>query len=195
MRARSAPRPGRRSVTLVGGPDLAHAGAEVKRLADLYREATVLASGAATAGRVLAALDGSWLAHVAAHGRFRADNPLFSSLQLDDGQLTVYEIEGMNRAPHYLVLSACESGRAAPAGADELLGLASSLMPMGTAGIVAAVVPVSDWTTVPVMRSLHGRVAGGAAFPEALRMARADAAGTGDPLAVATACSFVALGT
>ena len=163
-------------------------------LAELYPQATVLANGTATARRVLAALDDSWLAHVVAHGTFRADNPLFSSLQLDDGPLTVYDIEGMNRAPHRLVLSACESGRAAPAGADELLGLASSLMPMGTVGIVAAVVPVSDRVTPSVMRSLHGRVADGAGFPDALRLARADATDTGDPVALATACSFIALG-
>lgn len=194
LRARSAPEPGHRAVTLVGGPDLAGAEAEVMRLAELYPQATVLAKSTATARRVLAALDDSWLAHVAAHGTFRADNPLFSSLQLNDGPLTVYDIEGMNRAPYRLVLSACESGRAAPAGADELLGLASSLMPMGTVGIVAAVVPVSDRVTPSVMRSLHGRVADGASFPGALRLARADAAKTGDPLALATACSFIALG-
>jgi tetratricopeptide (TPR) repeat protein len=194
LRARSVPEPGHHGVTLVGGPDLADAEAETMRLAELYPQATVLANGVATARRVLAALDGSWLAHVAAHGTFRADNPLFSSLQLDDGPLTVYDIEGMSRAPYRLVLSACESGRAAPTGADELLGLASSLMPMGTAGIVAAVVPVSDRVTPSVMRSLHGRVAEGARFPDALRLARADATETGDPLVLATACSFVALG-
>ena len=126
------------------------------RLAELYPQATVLANSTATARRVLAALDDSWLAHVAAHGTFRADNPFFSSLQLDDGPLTVYDIEGMNRAPYRLVLSACESGRAAPAGADELLGLASSLMPMGTAGIVAAVVPVSDRITPSVIDPCTG---------------------------------------
>jgi tetratricopeptide (TPR) repeat protein len=194
VRARSAPEPGHRAVTLIGGPDLANAGAEVMRLTELYPQATVLADGTATARRVLAALDGSWLAHVIAHGTFRADNPLFSSLELDDGPLTVYDIEGMNRAPHRLVLSACESGRAAPAGADELLGLASSLMPMGTVGIVASVVPVSDLVTPSVMRSLHRRVACGAGFPDALRLARADATDAGDPVALATACSFVALG-
>jgi tetratricopeptide (TPR) repeat protein len=194
MRVRSAPKPPHRAVTLVGGPDLADAKAEVSSLADLYPQATVLTNGMATVGRVLAALDDSWLAHVAAHGTFRADNPLFSSLQLDDGPLTVYDLEGMNRAPHRLVLSACESGRAAPIGSDELLGLASSLIPMGTVGIVAAVVPVSDQVTVSVMRSLHGRLAEGAGFPEALRLARADAAETGDPIVLATACSFVALG-
>ena len=154
----------------------------------------MLADGTATAGRVLTALDDAWLAHVVAHGTFRADNPLFSSLQLDDGPLTVYDIEGMNRAPHRLVLSACDAGRAAPAGADELLGLASSLLPRGTVGIVAAVVPVSDQVTPSVMESLHRLVARGAGFPEALQRARADAAGTGDPVALATACSFVALG-
>jgi CHAT domain-containing protein len=89
------------------------------------------------------------------------------------------------------VLSACESARGAPAGADELLGLASSLMPMGTAGIVAAVVPVSDQATPAVMADLHDAVASGAGFPGALVQARAAADG---PLALATACSFTALG-
>jgi tetratricopeptide (TPR) repeat protein len=194
LRASSAPEPGHRAVTLVGGPGLADAEAEVTRLAELYPQATVLANGTATAGRVLAALDDSWLAHVVAHGTFRADNPLFSSLQLDDGPLTVYDIEGINRAPHRLVLSACEVGRAAPAGADELLGLASSLMPMGTVGIVAANVAVNDQVTPSVMESLHRCVADGGGFPDGLRLARADAAETGDPVALATACSFVALG-
>ena len=194
LRARSAPGPDHRAVTLVGGPGLAEAEAEITRLAELYPQATVLAGGTATARRVLAALDHSWLAHIAAHGTFRADNPLFSSLQLDDGPLTVYDIEGIDRAPHRLVLSACEVGRAAPAGADELLGLASSLMPMGTVGIVAAIVAVNDQVTASIMGSLHGCVADGAGFPDALRLARARAAESGDPVVLATACSFIALG-
>jgi tetratricopeptide (TPR) repeat protein len=194
LRARSVPEPDQRAVTLICGPDLAAAEAEVADLAKLYPEATILANGTATAGRVLAALDKSWLAHIVAHGVFRADNPLFSSLQLDDGPLTVYDIEGMNRAPHRLVLACCEAGRAAPAGADELLGLASSLMPMGTVSIIAAVVPVNDQVTASVMASLHGFVADGAGFGEALRLTRADAAETGDSVALATALSFVALG-
>jgi tetratricopeptide (TPR) repeat protein len=194
LRARSAPRPGQRAVVLVGGPGLPAVRPEIKQLADLYPQANVLADGIATAGNVLAALDGSWLAHVAAHGTFRADNPLFSSLHLDDGPLTVYDIEGIARAPYRLVLSACESGRAAPAGADELLGLASSLMPMGTAGILAAVVPVNDQVTPLIMASLHRSVVAGAGFPDALRAARADAALGGDPLTLATAYSFIALG-
>lgn len=194
LRAISTPEPASRAVTLVGGPGLDAAEAELALLAERYPEATVLANGTATAGRVLTALDDSWLAHVAAHGTFRADNPLFSSLQLDDGPLTVYDLEGLSRAPHRLVLSGCESGRAAPAGADELLGLASSMMPMGTVGIVAAVVPVNDRITPGIMDSLHERVARGAGLPDALRLARLAAAATADPVILATACSFLALG-
>jgi tetratricopeptide (TPR) repeat protein len=194
LRAQAAAVPGHREVVLVGGPDLAAASGEIKELAELYPQARVLAEGTATAANVLAALDGSWLAHVAAHATFRADNPLFSCVRLDDGPLTVYDIEGIARAPRFLVLSGCESGRAAPAGADELLGLATSLMPMGTAGIVAAVVPVNDQVTVSVMAALHRSVAAGMRFPGALAAVRAGAALAGDPLVLATACSFIALG-
>ena len=42
---------------------------------------------------MLTALDGAWLAHIAAHGIFRADSPLFSSLRMHDGPLTVYDFE------------------------------------------------------------------------------------------------------
>ena len=141
---------------------------------------------------MLGALDGAWLAHIAAHGTFRADNPLFSSIQLDDGPLTVHDFERLGRAPHRMILSSCDSGIAAPVGADELLGLVSSLVPLGAAGIVASVVPVNDPAAVPLMLALHAALRGGATLPEALLAARADAAS--DPQAAATAHSFLALG-
>ena len=100
-------------------------------LAAEYAHATVLGSGTATAGAVLAALDGAGLAHIAAHGTFRADSPLFSSLRMDDGPLTVHDLERLRRAPYRVILPSCDSGVLAPAGADELLGLAHTLAPRG----------------------------------------------------------------
>jgi tetratricopeptide (TPR) repeat protein len=185
------PPPGR-DVTLVVGPGLATDGAEVRQLTSRYADATLLGHGRATADAVLAALDGVWLAHVAAHGRFRADNPLFSSLQLDDGPLTVHDLERLRRAPHQLVLSSCDSGVAAPVGADELLGLVSALVPLGATGIVASIVPVNDAAVVPIMMSLHEALGRGQPLPEALLSARQAAAG--DPLVASTAHAFVALG-
>ena len=183
-------------VVLIRGPDLASQGAEVPQLAADYAgavEPVVLGDGTATAARVLDAIDGAWLVHIAAHGSFRADSPLFSALRLDDGPLTVYDLERLRRGPRQLVLSSCDSGVVAPAGADEVLGLASSLIPLGTAAIVASVVPVNDTAVVPLMIALHGELRGGASLAEALRRARV--ASEVDPVTAATGSSFICLGS
>jgi tetratricopeptide (TPR) repeat protein len=181
-----------REVVLVRGPGLGTWGGEVPALAAEYGNATVLESGSATAARVLEAVDGAPLVHVAAHGTFRADSPLFSSLRMDDGPLTVHDFERLRCAPYRLVLPACDSGLLAPAGADELLGLASSLMPLGTVGIVASVVRVNDKAVAELMLALHRRLRSGTTLAESLRDARASAGD--DPVQVATGWSFIALG-
>jgi hypothetical protein len=192
MRAARREPPRRRDVTLVVGPGLQTGGAEVPLLAQRYPGATMLGNGTATADRVLAALDGVWLAHIASHGTFRADNPLFSALQLDDGPLIVHDLERLRRAPYRIVLSSCDSGASAPVGADELLGLVSSLEPMGAAGIAASVVPVNDAAVVPLMLALHDALLTGASLAEALLTARTETGS--DPVSVATGLSFITLG-
>ncbi len=192
MRARSAPLPERRGVTLARGPGLASDGAEVPAVAELYDDVTVLEGAEATAEKVLYELDGAWLAHIAAHGVFRTDSPLFSSLRMHDGPLTVYDFEQLKRAPYRLILSSCDSGVLAPAGADELLGLVSSLLPLGTAGIIAAPLPLNDRAVVPVMVSLHRQLRAGRTLAEAMRDVRREV--SGDPVQRATAASLVALG-
>ncbi|MET9273674.1 CHAT domain-containing protein [Kribbella sp. NPDC003557] len=192
LRARNAVAPLTERVVLVGGPHLSTGAEEVQRLAELYPGAVVLAHGKATADVVLEAIDGASLVHVAAHGTFRADSPLFSALELDDGPLTVYDLERLERAPHRVVLSSCSSALGGPSGADELLGLVSALIALGSAGVVASVVPVSDRATVPLMLGLHGRLRAGDGLAEALAWNRTSARDR-DSLR-ATAQSFIALG-
>jgi hypothetical protein len=192
MRAHAAPVPDRHQVTLVRGPGLMTEGAEVPLVAQLYDDVTVLADSSATADKVLSALDGAWLAHIAAHGTFRSDSPLFSSLRMNDGPLTVYDFEQLGRAPYRLVLSSCDSGVQASTGANELLGLVSSLLPLGTAGIIAAVVPLNDNAAVPVMVHLHRYLQTGQTLAESLYRVRHGL--FGDPIQQATAVSLVTLG-
>ncbi|HYB88870.1 MAG TPA: CHAT domain-containing protein, partial [Streptosporangiaceae bacterium] len=193
LRARRAASPARPRVVLVGGPGLSTGDAEIRRLAAQYPDAVVLTDGGAVAERVMAAMDGAWLVHVAAHGTFRADSPLFSAIELDDGPLTVYDLERLGRAPHRVVLSSCSSALGATVGADELLGLVSALISLGSAGVVASVVPVNDPATVPLMLALHEHLRGGSGVADALALAR-QAVGAGS-VAHATAHSFIALGT
>jgi tetratricopeptide (TPR) repeat protein len=192
MRMRTARPPGRRHVTLTRGPGLTTDGAEVPVVAQLYDDVTVLSEGDATAAQVLNSLDGAWLAHIAAHGTFRTDSPLFSSLRMHDGPLTVYDFEQLRRAPYRLVLSSCDSGVLAPAGADELLGLASSLLPLGTAGIIASIVPLNDYAVVPIMLNVHRHLRAGQTLAESMHSVRYGL--NGDPIQRATAVSLLALG-
>ena len=193
LRARRTRRPEEDRVVLVGGPRLVTGDAEVRHLVRRYPDAIVLADGDATADRVMAAMDGAWLVHMAAHGTFRGDSPLFSAIELDDGPLTVYDLERLKQAPYRVVLSSCSSAIGVAVGADELLGLVSALISLGSAGVVASVVPVNDPATVPLMTALHDHLRAGSDLAGALTLARH--AVSDDPVAQATAFSFIALGT
>jgi tetratricopeptide (TPR) repeat protein len=186
----SEPADGRR-VMLVG-PGLGSGGAEVPAVAAADPRAEVLDGAAATVSASLAALDGAALAHVAAHGHFREDSPLFSSLTLADGPLLVHDLQGLRRPPHRVVLSACESGVMQPVGDQELLGLAAALLSMGTAGVVSSLAEVDDAATVDVMVALHARLRQGGGLGDAMLAAREAAAG--DAVLAATAASFTVLG-
>jgi tetratricopeptide (TPR) repeat protein len=192
LRARRRRAPRGRRVVIVVGPGLRGTRNEAARIAEAYPKSVVLADGQATAARVLAAVDGALTAHIAAHGVFRADNPLFSSLRLDDGRLTVYDLGRLRRAPHQLILSSCESGVAAPVAGDELLGMISVLVPLGTTSLLASTVPVNDASAAPLMADFHAALGSGGAFADALLHARTRA--DGEPVALATALAFIALG-
>ncbi len=194
LRARATPRPAtsRRRTLLVSGPGLATGGAEVPLLAASHPDATLLAGKDATLEQVLHQLDGADLVHLAAHGHFRADSPLFSALDLADGPLTVHDLERVRRAPYRVVLSACESGVLAPVGAEELLGLAAALFSLGTAGLVSSVAEVNDAATADLMVELHAALASGADPATALHRVRQQTAG--DAVAAGTAAAFLALG-
>lgn len=177
----------------VAGPGLPHAAAEVAALARRYPDSCRFTGRNAKVDAVTCALDGAELAHLAAHGVFRADNPLFSALQLMDGPLTVYDLERLSRPPRHVVLSACESGLPAVHPGDELLGLAAALLAMGAKSLVATVVPVPDDASRPLMLSLHRHLRGGAAPATALAQAQTEFAGAG-PAARAAATGFLCLG-
>src|SRR5262249_26447156 len=131
-------------VVLVSGPDLPHGATEIDELGMLYPAARRLPGAAATASAVAAALDGAGLAHIAAHGHFRSDQPLLSELRLADGPLTVYDLENLTEAPGTIVLASCDAGLSEVLPGDELMGLAACLLAQGTVSLIAPLLPVPD---------------------------------------------------
>jgi CHAT domain-containing protein len=180
-------------VVIAAAPDVPEAALETESLAKLYPAAQRLTGAEATAAAVLAALNHAALAHLVAHGSFRADNPLFSSLRMADGPVTVYEFEALERAPSTLVLSACESGLSGVRPGDELIGLAAALFALGTDVLIASVVPVPHETTRPLMLSFHERLAAGVDAARALAEAQVEVASTGGA-GLAAAAGFLCLG-
>jgi CHAT domain-containing protein len=138
-------------------------------------------------------MSGAALAHMAAHGRLSADNPLFSCLTLADGPLVVHDLEHVASLPHTVVLAACDSGRNAVLAGDELLGLGGAFLAGGTAQLVASVVPVPDRETGELMTALHRELATGAVLATALRTVQRRLADE-SPAAFAAAAGFVCLG-
>ena len=129
--------------------------------AEHYPDSTTLVGDAATVAATLEAFDGAALAHVAAHGSFRADNPLFSSLRLADGPLTVYDLEGIGHAPRTVVLAACDTAKHTARPGDDLLGLAAAFLSLGTRTLVAPLVSLPDDESAALMVELHARLRAG----------------------------------
>ena len=68
----------------------------------------------------------------------------------------------------------------------------ASLLPLGTAGIIAAIVPLNDEATVPAMLALHRHLRVGQTLAESLHLLQREQAG--DAVTSATAASLLALG-
>ncbi len=181
------------TIVLVAGPDLPGAFAEVEALARIHPTAIRLMPPTSTADVVAGALNGADLAHLACHGTLRADNPMFSSLLLSDGPLTLQELYARGLAPHRLILAACRSGSQASYAGDEVLGFVTALLARGTAGVLASTAEIPDVAAVGLMTAVHRRLIRGATLARALHEARASH-DTRDPGGYVNWCTFNAHG-
>lgn len=180
---------------LLHGPRLAHARAELDALAGVVVDPHAVVGEDATVAAARQTLPDAAIAHLACHGVFRADNPQFSSLELADGPMFVYDLESLPRVPELIVLSACQTGRSAVHAGDELLGVTASLLALGARHVVAALADVPDDLAAVLMVAFHDGVAAGASPAAALARARgALLALHDDPAARLTAAAFACIG-
>jgi tetratricopeptide (TPR) repeat protein len=176
----------------IAGPRLESGGSEVVALARSQPGSVVLREGSATVENCLRALDGAAVAHIAAHGHFRSDSPMFSTLEVDDGPLIVHDLERLGHTPRRMVLSACESGVIAPVGAGELLGFTVAMLSSGTVGLVSSVAVVNDDAAAELMLEVHRWLAEVDDLSEV--MLRTRRAVRGIPMLETTAAAFLPLG-
>lgn len=170
----SQPAPQRQQALLVGVPDTfaPRVQAEVETLAPLFPHAHTLLSENATFAALREHAPNADILHLACHGQFRPDNPLFSAVRLGDGWLNVYDTYRLRLNGGLVTLSACETGVNAVAPGDELLGLARGLFSAGALSLVVSLWTVDDEATADFMTTFYRDLLAGSSPATALRRAQ-----------------------
>jgi CHAT domain-containing protein/tetratricopeptide (TPR) repeat protein len=109
------------------------------------------------------------LIHIAAHARFRHDDPMESGVRLGDGWLTIPRIAQLRLRPDLIVLAGCATGRVSVTEGGEVFGLVRGFLQAGAASILTSLWPVPDTETTEFMHAFHRRLADGEAPAAALR--------------------------
>jgi CHAT domain-containing protein/tetratricopeptide (TPR) repeat protein len=145
---------------------------EITALAPLFPEAVALLDERATLAALQEFAPGVDILHMACHGQFRPDNPLFSSLGLGDGWLTVRDTYNLDLRCSLVALSACETGVNEVAPGDELIGLARGFFSAGAPSLLLSLWMVDDDATAELMASFYKLLLAGQAPAAALRTAQ-----------------------
>ncbi|QIN84837.1 CHAT domain-containing protein [Rubrobacter tropicus] len=156
----------------VEDPSIPSAAAEARTVAGHLPGAKVRVGGDATIGSLRGDASESGALHLACHGLFRSDNPMFSALKLHDGWLTAADAMSLNLPDALVTLSACESGRGEVIGGDEILGLTRAFLGAGAATLVVSLWLAQDEATAELMGEFYARLRDGAGPAQALRDAQ-----------------------
>ena len=96
--------------------------------------------------------------HIATHGYFRQDNPMFSSISLGNSQLSLFDLYHLNLPSELVTLSGCGTGLNVVVGGDEQMGLKRGLLYAGAQGLLLTLWDVHDQSTAEFMKLFYGRL-------------------------------------
>ncbi len=131
--------------------------AEVESVAAILPETELFLGDQATTEVLKRKGSQSALLHIATHGTYRQDNPMFSGIRLGDGYLNLYDLYQMRLAVRHVTLSGCATGMNFVAAGDELLGLQRGLFCAGAASLLLSLWDVHDQSTAELMQAFYRR--------------------------------------
>jgi CHAT domain-containing protein len=161
-------------------PRLRFARKEVEAIASLFSTKALIGKDA-TESAVWSEAPNAEIVHIAAHGEYDPNNPLFSKLYLakddqKDGRLEVHDIYELDlrEFTNLVVLSACETNLGELSQGDEVIGLNRALIYAGTPTVIASLWRVDDEATSVLMQQFYTHLQEGMGKAEALRQAQID---------------------
>lgn len=133
---------------------------------------TLLCEAQAALGALRALAGECAVLHLAAHARFRPDEPLLSALRLYDGQLSTLDVFELDLRCSLATLSACETALGVAGAGDELMGLSRAFLYAGAPSLLLSLWKVEDRSTAALMGSFYRTLRAGATKAAALRRAQ-----------------------
>ncbi|HEV3486207.1 MAG TPA: CHAT domain-containing protein, partial [Vicinamibacterales bacterium] len=160
---RTKPRSGAGAALVMGLPDeqTPFIVDEVAAISGVLPNAQVFMGEDATIERLQTQATDSRYVHIATHGQFRADNPMFSSIRLGDGPIGAYDLYQLRMSAELVTLSGCSTGRSVVAGGDEVLGLVRGLLYAGARAVLLTLWDTHDRTAAQFMKTFYGQLAAG----------------------------------
>jgi CHAT domain-containing protein len=128
---------------------------EVQTIATLLSGSELLVGPHATAGLLRERGPKTGLLHIATHGTYRQDNPMFSGINMGDGYLNLYDLYQMRLGAKLVTLSGCATGMNFVSDGDELLGLQRGLFCAGASSLLLSLWDVHDESTAQLMQEFY----------------------------------------
>ncbi|MDJ0754372.1 MAG: CHAT domain-containing protein [Ardenticatenaceae bacterium] len=149
-----------------------HVADEVLALNELLADSQLYLDEEATSDVLIQEAAAAGMIHLACHGLFRTDNPMFSSLRLHDRWVSASELMRLDLTGALITLSACESGRHRVYAGDELVGLSRAALGAGASAVVVSKWLAHDAATADLMTHFYRFLQQGTACATALREAQ-----------------------
>ncbi|MCS6817129.1 MAG: CHAT domain-containing protein, partial [Blastocatellia bacterium] len=145
---------------------------EVEQIGRIFQNAHIFMGERATLENFFTAAPQAGVLHIATHGAFRPDNPMFSGLRLADGWLAARDLYSLRLKAELVVLSACETGLGKQVRGEGLVGLTRAFLYAGARAVLVSLWKVADVSTAELMVRLYRHLKAGQSKAEALRRAR-----------------------
>lgn len=144
---------------------------EVNALRQILPNALCFTEGKATLSALEQHGPQSQVIHIATHGYFRQDNPMFSSIRLGDSYLSLYDLYRLKLPAELVVLSGCATGMNVIRRGDEQIGLVRGLLQAGAQSMVLSLWDVHDASTKEFMVAFYSALQRGLSKAVALKAA------------------------
>jgi tetratricopeptide (TPR) repeat protein len=144
---------------------------EVREIADIIPESRLFLGAEANTEALSNYAPHSRIVHLATHGLFRRDNPLFSAIQLGDSRVSLLDLYDFYIPADLVTLSGCSTAMNEVVGGDELIGLVRGFLYAGARSLVASLWEVHDASTAWFMKRFYAALVGGANKAASLKSA------------------------